>query len=206
MRRRSGATRLVVPSNPWSSFPLSRGRRLTLQTLSGSDRCGHRAGDASAAEAAIAIGVLRQVLLVIPLGKVEGRSIADLGGDLAQSRRTEPTLIGLPRRLGGGLLLRRECIDCRPVLGPDVVALAHALGRVMALPEQLEQCLVAREFRIIDDEHGFGVATAAAAHLFVGRVRGGPAGVADRGDPDARRFPEHPLRTPKAAEPEDSLL
>src|SRR5436305_1684916 len=76
----------------------------------------------------------------------------------------------------------------------------------MALPEQLEQCLVIREFWIIDDEHGFGVAGKAAAHLFVGRVRRRPAGVADRGNPNTRRLPEHPLRTPEAAEAEESLF
>src|SRR5580693_56367 len=135
MRRRSGATRLVFPS----AFA-------ARVSLSGSNRSRRRAGDAGAAEAAIAVRVLRQVLLMIPLGKVEGRSIADLGGDLAQPCRYELTLIGLPRGLGSGLLLRRKRIDCRPVLGPDVVALPHALGRVMALPEQLQQCLVAREF------------------------------------------------------------
>src|SRR6476620_11520118 len=111
MRRRSGATRLISP-------PRSR-----PSCLSGSDRRGHRAGDAGAAEAAISVGVLRQVLLVIPFGKVEGRSIADLGSNLAQSGRTELTLIGLPRCLGGSLLFRREGVDCRPVLRPDVVAL-----------------------------------------------------------------------------------
>src|SRR5580704_19520129 len=130
MRRRSGAARPV---------PLPRSR---LENLSGSDHRGYRTGDAGATEAAIAIGVLRQILLVVPFGKIEGRSITDLGGDLAQSCRCELGLIGLPRRLGGGLLLRRECIDCRPILRPDVVALTHALGGVVALPEQLEQCLV----------------------------------------------------------------
>src|SRR6202040_3876170 len=32
------------------------------------------------------------------------------------------------------------------------------------------------------------------------------AGIADRGDPDPRRLPEHPFGTPKAAEPEDSFF
>ena len=91
-------------------------------------------------------------------------------------------------------------------MGPDVVALAHALGRVVALPEKLQQRLVARDLRVIDDEHRFGVAGASAAHLFVGRVGGGASGVADGGDPDPRRLPEHPLGTPKAAEPEDRFF
>src|SRR5207237_1547608 len=74
----------------------------------------------------------------------------------------------------------------------------------MALPEQLEQCLVIREFWIIGHKHGFGVAGKSAAHLLVGRVRRRPAGVAHRGNPNTRRLPKHPLRTPEAAESEES--
>src|SRR5262249_7287373 len=97
-------------------------------------------------------------------------------------------------------------IDCRAVLRADVVALTHALGRVMAFPERFQQCFVTRNLRIIDDEYGFGVAAEATAHFFVGRVRCRAAGIADRGHPDTRHLPEHPLRAPEAAEPEDRLL
>ena len=47
---------------------------------------------------------------------------------------------------------------------------------------------------------------ATAADLLVGRVRGGAAGVADGGDPDPGRLPEHPLGAPEAAEREYRLL
>ncbi len=50
--------------------------------LSGSDA--DRAADASAAEAAVAIGVPREVLLVVRLRVVERRRLADLGRDRAQ--------------------------------------------------------------------------------------------------------------------------
>ena len=44
-----------------------------------------RAGHAGAADAAVAAGVLRQVLLVIVLGVVERRRVDDLGGDRAEA-------------------------------------------------------------------------------------------------------------------------
>ena len=46
----------------------------------------------------------------------------------------------------------------------------------------------------------------AAAHLFVGRVRGEAAGVAHRRRVDARRLPEHLLGAPEAAHTEHGLL
>jgi hypothetical protein len=51
------------------------------------------------------MGILRQILLVVVLGEVEGRGVADLGGDVAQPGRFELTLVGLARRLGKGRLL-----------------------------------------------------------------------------------------------------
>src|SRR5438132_8727664 len=87
-----------------------------------------RAGDAGAAEAAIAERVLRQVLLVIILGEIEGRRVADFGCDRAIAGGGEPHLVHLARGLGGLALRRRIGIDRRAVLGADIVALAHPLG------------------------------------------------------------------------------
>src|ERR1700722_9569905 len=62
----------------------------TSTTLSGMGRrAGHAGSDlashAGAAEAAIAVRILRQILLVVILGEVEGRRVADLGRDRAQA-------------------------------------------------------------------------------------------------------------------------
>src|SRR5438105_12285579 len=90
-----------------------------------------RAGDAGAAEPAIAERVLRQILLVIILGEIEGRRIADLGGDRAVSCRTELLLKAFARSFGGAALFRRVGVDRRPILRADIVTLAHSLRRVV---------------------------------------------------------------------------
>src|SRR4029077_10767499 len=95
-----------------------------------------------AAEAAIAVRIFGQILLVIILGEIKRRRIDDLGGDRPHPFGAERLLVGLLRRFGGRALLRRERIDAGAVLGADVVALAHALGRIVAFPERLEQAVV----------------------------------------------------------------
>ena len=97
-------------------------------------------------------------------------------------------------------------VDPGAVLRADVVALAHALGRVVALPEDLEHLLVARLRRVEDGEHDLVVAGAAGADLLVRRVRREAARVADGGGVDAGRLPEHALGAPEAAHPEDRSL
>ena len=88
------------------------------------------------------------------------------------------------------------------VLGADVVALAHALGRVVLLEEDLEQVGVGDLRRVEGDQHRLGVAGLAAADLLVGRVRRGAVHVADRRRVDAVEPPEEPLGAPEAAEGE----
>ena len=94
------------------------------------------AGDAGAADAAVAVRVL-----------VRGTA----GGSPRRSRTRAPRaisvvispwpavpsalLVGVAGGVGGGALLGAVGVDRRAVLGADVVALAHALGRVVALPE-----------------------------------------------------------------------
>src|SRR5712664_4119294 len=112
-------------------FAVSLGRPGRLQT-GGAD-------DAGAAEAAVAGGVLGEVLLVIVLGVVELGGVDDLGGDLVVTRRREPTLVRSARGLGHAPLGGRVHVDPRAVLGADVVALSHALGRVVTLPEDPQQ-------------------------------------------------------------------
>src|SRR5262249_30610567 len=86
------------------------------------------ASDAGTAEPAIAHRVLGEILLVIVLGKVELRRVEDLGRDGAVALRRQRLLVLGLRPLGGCTLRRRSDVDTRAILGPDVVALAHALG------------------------------------------------------------------------------
>ena len=184
-----------------------RSKRFSRPSASvGGDLGRDRAGDAGAGEPAIAARVLGEVLLVIVLGKIKRRRVGDLGRDRAVAGAVEPRLKGLARRFGGVALRRREGVDRRTVLGSDIVPLAHALGRVVTLPEQFEQRLVAGQRRVVDDEHRLGVAGAAAAHLLIARVRGRAAGIADGGHPHPGSLPEHALGAPEAAEPENRLL
>ena len=62
---------------------------ISVRPLSTPDRTGH----ARAADAAIAVGILRQVLLVIVLGVVERRRVGDLGGDAAVAGGGQPILV-----------------------------------------------------------------------------------------------------------------
>src|SRR5262252_3935896 len=124
------------------------------------------AGDASAAETAIAAGVLRQILLVIILGVIEGLRVLDLGRDRAIALGLERRLVDRARGFGELFLLGRGRVDGRAILRADIIALAHALGRVVAFPESLQEPVVADLLRVIDDEHDLGMAGAAAANLF----------------------------------------
>src|SRR5205807_9164902 len=103
-------------------------------------------------------------------------------------------------------LRRRIGVDRRAVLGADIIALAHALSRVVAFPEYLEERLVARHLRVVDHEDGLGVPGLPAAHFFIARVGGRAAGIADRGGPHPGRLPEFALGAPKAPHPEYRLF
>src|SRR6478609_1034506 len=158
--------------------------------------------------AAVAERVLREVLLVGVLGVVVRRLAggADLGGDLADAAAGELLAVGLGQLTRGLLLLGGRPVDRGAVLGADVVALAHALGRVVDLEELLDQVGVGHLGGVEDDPDGLGVAGPAAAHLVVGRVGRAAAGVADRRRPDTGDLPVDLLRAPEAAEAEDRDL
>ena len=64
---------------------------------SNADRTAH----ACAAEAAIAHGILRQILLVVVLGEIERRRIDDFGGDRTEALRLELALVACLRSLRG---------------------------------------------------------------------------------------------------------
>src|SRR5215210_3393434 len=64
-----------------------------------------RAGDAGAAEPAVAVRVLREVLLVVRLRVVERPGGRDLRRDLAEPGGVERRLVALARGLHGGALV-----------------------------------------------------------------------------------------------------
>src|SRR5258708_14588837 len=163
---------------------------------------GDAAGDAGAGETAVAVRHLVQVLLVVVLGVVEGAGGLDLGRDRLVSRGAERLVVGLPRHLRRCFLAIAGEVDAGAVLSADVVALAHPLGRVVLLEEDLEQVGVGDLLGIEGDEDRLGVAGLARADLLVGRVRSPPAHVSNRRRVDAVQNPEQPLRPPQAAQPE----
>ncbi len=90
---------------------------------------------------------------------------------------------------------------------PDVIALTHALRRIVTFPKRLQQLLVGDFSRIEHHQHRFGLTGTARTHLLVGGVGGMAAGIAHRSGIDAiAEFPEFALRAPETAEPEHRLL
>src|SRR5690606_8463791 len=186
---------------PDARRPPTRAGRGPLVT-SGPALRGAREGDARGRVAAVAVRVLVEVLLVVVLGVVER---AGLGGG-SHLGRDRVVALGLEHRavaLGGladrPLLLRRRPVHGRPVLRADVVALAEALRRVVALPEDLEELLLGDLRGVVRDERRLGVPRARGARLLVGGVRRRAAHVADGGAHHTGDLPEDLLGAPETA-------
>src|SRR5260221_705023 len=109
-----------------------------------------------------------EILLMIVLGAIEGLGRLDRGDDRPAEalRRFEPSL----GRLGGCLLQRRVEEDRRAVLRPDIGALAVQGRRVMVLPEDVEELLIARSGRIALDLDDLGMAGFVAAQVTISWV------------------------------------
>src|SRR5215212_6153292 len=158
--------------------------------------CADLAGDPRAAEPAIAERVFGEKLLMIVLRIVEFPRGRDLGGDLAKPALFERGLISLARSFRGASLVFAGPIDAGTIAGADVIALAHALSRVMRLPEYFEQRVIGDLARIEDDFHRLGMAGQSSAYLLICRVGRHSANAAHRRDPHARQVPERLLRAP----------
>src|SRR5262249_27885286 len=78
--------------------------------------------------------------------------------------------------------------------------------RVVRLPEDFQQLVIADALGVIDHEHRLVVPGKPRANFLVGRVRRKAPGITDRGHMHARDLPELPLCAPEAAEPEQRLL
>src|SRR5450432_1382460 len=82
----------------------------------------HGAAHARAAQAAVAVGILREVLLVVVLGEVELGRGCELGRDGAVTIGGEGGGVGVARGEGRGALLVVVRVDRRSVLRAHVVA------------------------------------------------------------------------------------
>ena len=80
------------------------------------------------------------------------------GGTVVNVSLPKDRTTGRSRGFGFLLLLGREGVDAGSVLGPDVVPLAHPLGRIMVLPEDLQQGLVGGLLRIVPHHHNLVMA------------------------------------------------
>src|SRR5918999_3239121 len=76
----------------------------------------YRAADPGTTEAAVAVRVLREVLLVVRLGVVERAPLRDLRRDLAVAGIAQLALEDLARPLGGSALRLVLPVDRRAVL------------------------------------------------------------------------------------------
>src|SRR5262249_35708085 len=129
----------------------------------------------------VAVLIAREILLVVALGVVELAQRLDFRGDAAVAGRGQRRLVGRTAGFGGDALGVGGVVDGRPVLGPDVGALAHALGPVVVAPEGLEGVGVGDGGGVGADQVPVGVPGAPGAHLLVGGVGGVAAGVPDGG-------------------------
>src|SRR5690606_33746137 len=135
---------------------------------------------AAAAEPAVPAGIFREILLVIILGVVERLLAADLRRDPAEPARRQRALVAVAAAHGLRASRVAADVDRGPILRADIVALAHALRRVVRFPEQLKQLRERQLARIVDDGHDLGVAREAGAYLAVRRRRRIAAGLAGR--------------------------
>src|SRR6202011_4335963 len=89
------------------------------------------------------------------------------------------------------------------ILGADIVALAHTLGRIMVLPKSLQQRFIGNPCRVECDQHDFVVASRPRADFLVGGVRGKAARVSGRRHVDTvAELPELALGAPETAHSE----
>src|SRR5690606_27731492 len=104
-----------------------------------------RAGNARSGNAAIAAGIAREILLVIRLGEVELAGRFDRRGDCAEAGFPQPFRLRVARAFREFALLVGVMQDDGAVLRAAIVALPHALRRIMVLPEPSQQLLVAHD-------------------------------------------------------------
>src|SRR5690606_40838086 len=88
----------------------------------------------------------------------------------------------------------------------DIIALSHALGRVVGLPECAQQLWIRHLRGIIDNQHHLVVTGTCRTDFLIGWIRCMSCGIANRRDIHTRQLPEFAFRPPKAAETEQRRL
>ena len=94
----------------------------------------------------------------------------------------------------------------RAVLIADVRSLSVQRGRIVIIPEDFEQIVIADDLGIEGNLDHFGVAGAIRANVLIGGVIDLAAGIADRRGFDARQTPERGFDAPETARTECGLL
>src|SRR6185312_4898164 len=141
--------------------------------------------------------VLLQIALMVVFRYPEGGR----GHDLRDDWFLEPAGLvkDLPGLLGQFLLLVVVVEDRRPVLRSHIRALAIGGGRVVVVPEDVEQRVVAHQCWIELDLDHFGVSGGVAAHFFVCGIGLRPAFISCGRGSDAGNLLEGGLRPPEAS-------
>lgn len=127
--------------------------------------------DADPAHPTVTVRVFVQVLLVLLFSIVKWPGGADLCADRAQ---VADLMHSLSKTGMAGLcglhLLGRHGEQRRAILGADIVALTHPLRRIVVLPEQAQQIVIADKGGIKHHPYRFGVPGLTAAHFAIGWV------------------------------------
>src|ERR1700730_1791610 len=139
-----------------------------------------RARNASAAKAAIATRISREILLVIGFGVIKIRPIENLRCDRSKAPRGQRLGEGHLACLRASALGRVFDIDGGAILRANIVALPHPLGRIVALPKTPKQRLIGILGGVESDQPDFVMAGRPGAPFLVGGVRGKTARVSRR--------------------------
>src|SRR5438552_414314 len=156
--------------------------------MSSSRECPNGTRDAGPAETTVAVGILREILLVILLRVVELGRRKDFGGHRSIARTRQHPGVGGFRGIGRTMLSVAVVINRRAILRADVVSLPHPLRWIVALPENPKQLVVADLLRVEHHEHDFSVPGSTAAHLAIDGIGSVPSGIADGGRIDAGKL------------------
>ena len=126
-----------------------------------------RTTDACAAHTAIAIGVFAQILLVVILGVIKCRRVDNLCRDVAISGGAQFVLEHIAAFFGRRFLRRIHTVNAGAILRADIVALSHALRRVVVFPKNLQNFVNGNQLRVKHHLHHFIMAGLAAAYFFI---------------------------------------
>src|SRR5579872_4135150 len=127
------STRFLSGRFPVDAYTVQISAFFCIQTISAPklSRSADRTRNSCAFYAAIPVGILRQILLVVILRIIKLPRLPDLRRNLPPSCRTQALLILPLRLLRHAPLLRVVDIDDRPVLRAQIIPLPHALRRIM---------------------------------------------------------------------------